>query len=449
MNDINFNSILNKCKQYLPLNKLPKRYSKDDFKYRATFSYVPPIRSKVFNYSNLNFDQDISTCDCKSMYSDFVDHSIGHVVTGDLKIIEHRKLRNILSMGSKFRETISCSEDDINRSIEKDVNEYIEKIRLKYSLNEELFKLWKEKVLDNVKSDINNKKITFDGKLRSVFQTYGEYWQELQSKFVMCPVDKAGSNIAFICKKFYIERILKELENTPTYEYVDSENEAEIIEKHVDFCERFKIDVKEKDMNLPNIYMMPKFHKNPVSFRFISASIGSSLKFLAKVLTPILKSVQGEMKKKVNYECKFKDTSGFWVADNSEQLRSHLSFLSNSRQAKSVDCYDFKTLYTNIPHADLFDKICCLLDMVFDAKSVPFIKVSENLKNVSWCQDFKQSGYCLSRNDVKESLRYLLDNIFGKFKDKIYRQIIGVPMGCDCAPFLANLYLFYYEYKYV
>ena len=36
-----------------------------------------------------------------------------------------------------------------------------------------------------------------------------------------------------------------------------------------------------------------------------------------------------------------------------------------------------------------------------------------------------------------------------KFKGKIYQQVIGVPMGCDCAPFLANLYLFFYEYKYV
>jgi len=195
--------------------------------------------------------------------------------------------------------------------------------------------------------------------------------------------------------------------------------------------------------------MMPKFHKNPTSFRFISASIGSSLKLLAKLLTPILKNIQCEWKKKVNFECKFKDTSGFWISDNSELLRKNLSFLSNSRTARRVECYDFKTLYTNIPHDDLFDKICCLLDLIFDSKSVAFVKVSENLKNVSWSQDFKNNGYCLSKSDIKEMLRFLLDNIFVKFKGKIYRQIIGVPMGCDCAPFLANLYLFYYEYKYV
>ena len=31
----------------------------------------------------------------------------------------------------------------------------------------------------------------------------------------------------------------------------------------------------------------------------------------------------------------------------------------------------------------------------------------------------------------------------------IYRQIIGIPMGIDCAPHIANLFLFAYEYEYV
>ena len=32
---------------------------------------------------------------------------------------------------------------------------------------------------------------------------------------------------------------------------------------------------------------------------------------------------------------------------------------------------------------------------------------------------------------------------------KIYRQIIGIPMGTDCAPYLANLYLFSYEFRFM
>ena len=91
--------------------------------------------------------------------------------------------------------------------------------------------------------------------------------------------------------------------------------------------------------------------------------------------------------------------------------------------------------YIYIPHDDLFDKICCLLDIVFDEKCVNLIKVNENLKRVPWCQGFKLGGYCFSRNEVKEISKYLQGNISDKYKGNANRQIIGAPMGCDCAPF--------------
>ena len=44
---------------------------------------------------------------------------------------------------------------------------------------------------------------------------------------------------------------------------------------------------------------------------------------------------------------------------------------------------------------------------------------------------------------------WLLDNTYFTFADKIYKQQIGIPMGTSCAPFLANFFLFYYEYTYI
>ena len=91
----------------------------------------------------------------------------------------------------------------------------------------------------------------------------------------MCPADKDGSNIEIICKKLYVEKNLHELESTPTHEKVNS-TEDEIVDERIQFCKRFKKESTAHVSNLPNIYMMPKFHKNPISFLFISASIGSS-----------------------------------------------------------------------------------------------------------------------------------------------------------------------------
>jgi hypothetical protein len=33
--------------------------------------------------------------------------------------------------------------------------------------------------------------------------------------------------------------------------------------------------------------------------------------------------------------------------------------------------------------------------------------------------------------------------------NNVFRQCVGIPMGTDCAPLLANLYLFYFEYRYM
>ena len=44
-----------------------------------------------------------------------------------------------------------------------------------------------------------------------------------------------------------------------------------------------------------------------------------------------------------------------------------------------------------------------------------------------------------------DGLHYLLDNIFIRFGSKLYRQIVGIPMGTNCAPLVADLFLFCYE----
>ena len=44
-----------------------------------------------------------------------------------------------------------------------------------------------------------------------------------------------------------------------------------------------------------------------------------------------------------------------------------------------------------------------------------------------------------------ETLIYHLDNIYIRFGIKLYRQIVGLPMGTNCAPLVADLFLFCYE----
>ena len=44
-----------------------------------------------------------------------------------------------------------------------------------------------------------------------------------------------------------------------------------------------------------------------------------------------------------------------------------------------------------------------------------------------------------------DALHYLLNNIFIRFGSKLYRQIVGIPMGTNCAPLVADLFRLCYE----
>ena len=44
-----------------------------------------------------------------------------------------------------------------------------------------------------------------------------------------------------------------------------------------------------------------------------------------------------------------------------------------------------------------------------------------------------------------DALHYLLVNIFIRFGSKLYRQVEGIPVGTNCAPLVADLFLFCYE----
>ena len=41
-----------------------------------------------------------------------------------------------------------------------------------------------------------------------------------------------------------------------------------------------------------------------------------------------------------------------------------------------------------------------------------------------------------------DALHYLLNNIFIRFVSKLYRQIVGILMGTNCAPFIADFFCF-------
>ena len=48
-----------------------------------------------------------------------------------------------------------------------------------------------------------------------------------------------------------------------------------------------------------------------------------------------------------------------------------------------------------------------------------------------------------------EALTFLLDNIYIRFCTELFRQMVGIPMGTNCVPVVADLLLFCYERNFL
>ena len=42
-----------------------------------------------------------------------------------------------------------------------------------------------------------------------------------------------------------------------------------------------------------------------------------------------------------------------------------------------------------------------------------------------------------------------MENIFVQFEGMVYQQIVGIPMGNNCAPLIADLFLFCYGRDFI
>ena len=43
-------------------------------------------------------------------------------------------------------------------------------------------------------------------------------------------------------------------------------------------------------------------------------------------------------------------------------------------------------------------------------------------------------------------IEFLVDNIYVRFGEQLFQQMVGIPMGTNCAPLLADLFLYFYFY---
>ena len=112
----------------------------------------------------------------------------------------------------------------------------------------------------------------------------------------------------------------------------------------------------------------------------------------------------------------------------------------------SIQTFDFSTLSTSIPHQKLKARIHMLVNQTFLYKngSRRYKHLVVNGDGTFFSNEEPSAGKKYRETLICQMIYFLIDNIYIKIGNHLFRQCIGIPMGANCAPLLANLLLYSY-----
>ena len=465
IDDIHLNKIL---KSSEVIAALPTKLKGENDIPVATMKLSPPIRNKILNYKetvssldivvddDVSFVRNLPSCECEN--SEFCDPHHQHVITGDLRVVSNQKLRKLLTKGPNYREARTLNYNKCKKEIADSLGVTIDSLAVKYGVNKSDFNDWKKNILQQVDQRVRNLK---SKKVPSVTKPVLEdedalaALSDLHSKFVVVPIDKASNNVAIICKRFYIQKLLDEVgvpgDMSPTYKISDR-NPEDVIADNTLLCEKFDLSLDDRMKSLPFMYWLPKMHYSPPRCRFIVASSSCSTKPLSRLASSIYKHIFNQVRSFHDKSTFYKNYNRFWVIENSDPVIEKLTRLNKTKRARNISTYDFSTLYTKLPHEELIANLNEIVDFAFQGGNQ---KKDGNRKYLTvrgastfWTKT-KHGKNSFTKSQIKILTSHLIKETYFQIGNLLFKQCIGIPMGIDPAPFWANLHLYSYECSFI
>jgi hypothetical protein len=300
--------------------------------------------------------------------------------------------------------------------------------------------------LSDTENDLNQKIIQFNQNekaiIKQIRRTYNiNESQELNqivnqiskdSNFIIKPADK-NLGLTVMDSNWYNNEILRQLNDNKYYFKCDNSKEniiEEVLIKYEIILQKFPVDhtnetyyeflknspqVNNCLTKIPKFYILPKLHKEIVKGRPIVASCSWITTPISKYCNWIL---QIEILEKIN------ELSSS-ILKNSMQLVNELEDLEINTSSILVTC-DIESLYTNINQNKAAEIILSIL----------MKKFNENM------------GFCsIHPILIYEYLKFIFNNNYISYEDKIYKQHYGIAMGTSVAPIIANIYMWDIETK--
>ena len=182
----------------------------------------------------------------------------------------------------------------------------------------------------------------------------------------------------------------------------------------------------------------------------IAGSSKCTTKQLSSLLTKLLTVIKTGLEKYCSIKTSQTGVNNMWILENSTNLLSSLGHLGIYR-ATSIQTFDFCTLYTSIPHDLLKSHMNNIINNAFKHKNgatrYTHNKIGGNKSYFT--SDPLNGDDKYTANDICKMTEFLVDYIYVRFGGQLFRQMVDIPMGTNCAPLLADLFLYSYENEFL
>ena len=242
--------------------------------------------------------------------------------------------------------------------------------------------------------------------------------QELSKNrsIIVLPADKGNATVV-LDSDVYGKKMKEIVDNTNTYHKLQRDPTSRIEKKVSDsikkvyqlekLSDRLKDHLTPKFSNPPQIYGLPKIHKENIPLRPIVAAIGSPTYHLAKELARILSPLSGNTKSFVKNSTEF-----------SQDIRE-----MDLSEDDILLSFDVVSLFTKVPIDEALEVI------------------SQRLND----DDTLTERTMLEVEDICSLIELCLKSTYFQYRDQFYEQVEGAAMGSPLSPIVANIYMEHFE----
>ena len=142
----------------------------------------------------------------------------------------------------------------------------------------------------------------------------------------------------------------------------------------------------------------------------------------------------------------------FWVIDSSDVVAKFVrKWPFKVSKSRALFSFDFEKMYTKLPHPDLIEKIALAVREALDIEEASIIEVSDNGAFYRKHGTTSHAGgiHYMDTSEIEKLLTFVISNTYLHNGDFLVRQILGIPMGTNSGPKIANLYLYWYESNFI